>query len=466
VLFNSPEFLFGFLPTILILYFLTPRALKNAILFVASLLFYFVAAGSTAIVLILSVIGNYCIALRIEQSDSSKREWLFVGIIVNLAPLFYYKYIDFGAGALNDILRSVNLNAAIPMLGPLLPVGISFFTFQAISYIVDIYTRRIAAETSLINFGMYHSCFPQLIAGPIVRYEEIASSVRNRRHTVDSVFCGSVQFAFGLAKKVLLADNAGQIADQIFASRYDGIGSALAWLGAAAYTLQIYFDFSGYSDMAIGLGRIFGFKYPENFNQPYRALSITEFWRRWHMTLSRWFKDYVYVPLGGNRNGLPSTLRNLTMVFFLCGLWHGAAYTFIVWGLYHGLLLVLERLGRHWFRGTVPAPIAWGYTIIAVMIGWIIFRSDSLPHAMSFLRTMFRFSTLQPDIDFVLPPDKIVYLIVGAAIACIPFAERFRFSNGEYNFNIVQGACSIAFLVIAAAVMSASNFNPFIYFRF
>jgi alginate O-acetyltransferase complex protein AlgI len=466
VLFNSPEFLFGFLPACLILYFLIPGPLKNAILFAASLLFYFVTAGSTAIVLVISVIGNYYIAIRIERSDLSRRTWLIAGIITNLAPLLYYKYVDFGAGTLNDILRSVGLGAPVPLLELLLPAGISFFTFQAISYIVDIYMRRIPAERSLINFGMYHSCFPQLIAGPIVRYEEIASSIKARRHTIEGIFQGLVQFAFGLAKKVLLADNVGQVADQIFAARYNGIGSALAWLGAAAYALQIYFDFSGYSDMAIGLGRVFGFKYPENFNQPYRSLSITEFWRRWHMTLSRWFKDYVYVPLGGNRGGLRTTLRNLAIVFFLCGLWHGAAYTFIVWGLYHGFLLVLERLGRQWLSASVPAPIAWSYTIIAVLVGWVIFRSDSLPHAMTFLRTMFRFSSLQPDIDFALPPDKIVYLVIGAVIACMPFTGRFRFSSGEYNFSIVQGACSILLLVVSAAVMSTSNFNPFIYFRF
>jgi alginate O-acetyltransferase complex protein AlgI len=328
---------------------------------------------------------------------------------------------------------------------------------------------RVKPASSLIDFGMYHSCFPQLIAGPIVRYEEIESQVHRREIRLDDIYNGVCQFCFGLGKKVILADNMGFIADKIFKVAPSSLDTPEAWLGVAAYTLQIYFDFSGYSDMAIGLGRILGFWYPENFDQPYRSRSITEFWRRWHMTLSRWFKDYVYIPLGGNRGGMTRTLLNLFVVFFLCGLWHGAAYTFVVWGLYHGGLLIAERLAKSWTKLSIPFWAGRIYTLLAIMVGWVFFRAESLSAAMAYLRAMFTFRDMKvetPLIVSTMTADKIAYLILAAAFCFVPYRWVTGFRERRYFFPPVAAVGSLVVVVLAIIVMSVNGFTPFIYFRF
>lgn len=470
MLFNSPEFLFVFLPLFLFLYFLTPRAGKNAVLLASSLFFYFTTSGELTTVLIISIICNYLIALLLEKTSGIKKRLFFMtGIIINLLPLLYYKYSTFFLSATNDALTSIGWQVTLPQLNPILPIGISFFTFQAISYISDIYMGRVKSARNIIDFGMYHACFPQLIAGPIVRYEEIEHTVRRRDHRIDDIYNGIVQFCFGLGKKVIIADNMASVVAQVFHFTPSQLTCSYAWIGIIAYTLQIYFDFSGYSDMAIGLGRILGFHYPVNFNQPYRATSVTDFWRRWHMTLSRWFKDYVYIGLGGNRHGLLRTLLNLTLVFFLCGLWHGAAYTFIAWGLYHGSLLMMERLARSYTQIHIPVYISWPYTMIAVMVGWVFFRADNLSYALAYIRTMFSFTKVMDQttpILYSLSSDKITYMALGILICLIPYQLFINDNKNQYFFNPAMSFFSLFVVLTGIVMMSVNGFSPFIYFKF
>ena len=469
MLFTSPSFLFAFLPAALALYFLAPDRARNAVLMVASFAFYFASAGSFTIVLILSAVVNHLIALRMQAATpAGSRAWLAAGTVVNLLPLLYYKY----AGFLVEVARQIGGEAGAAVLpgftSPALPAGISFFTFQAISYIADVHWRRVQPARSLVDFSMYHACFPQLIAGPIVRYDEIEAEVRHRQHRLDDISNGVIQFCLGLAKKTLLADTIGTLADQAFGLPPGELTLGTAWLGILAYTLQIYLDFSAYSDMAIGLGRILGFPYPENFNQPYRALSVTDFWRRWHMTLSRWFRDYVYIPLGGNRVSLPRNLFNLFIVFFLCGLWHGAAYTFVIWGLYHGALLVLERLLRGWTGMRLPPLLGWAYTMVAVMVGWVFFRAETVEGALHYIQVMFSPGSisLAPALGAVMTNDKLFYLGLGLLVALVPFQRFLTFRDGRYFFGPVAGGAALVLAVLAMVMLSVNSFTPFIYFRF
>ena len=470
MLFSSPDFLFAFLPAFLAVYFAVPARLKNLVLMLASLFFYFTTSGQLTLILILSILVNWALARRMARaSASASRLWLVAGLVLNLAPLLYYKYARFFLGTLHDVAASAGVQVALPDLHPILPIGISFFTFQAISYIADVHMRRVPPAQSLIDFGMYHACFPQLIAGPIVRYEEIEKQVHRRTHTIDDVYNGAVQFCFGLAKKAILADPMGVLADKAFSLPPGQLTAGAAWLGILAYTIQIYADFSGYSDMAIGLGRMLGFPYPENFDQPYRARSITEFWRRWHMTLSRWFRDYLYIPLGGNRAALPRVLFNLALVFFLCGLWHGAATTFVIWGLYHGALLVLERLLRRVLPGArVPALLGWAYTILAVMTGWVLFRADTLAAAGQYYSAMFHPGTmaLPPALATITTPDRQAYLALGIVVCLVPFRRLLAYPARRYEFGPASAALSLVAACIAVTLLSVNSFTPFIYFRF
>lgn len=299
-----------------------------------------------------------------------------------------------------------------------------------------------------------------------MRYEEVEGRIRRRDIDLDDVYNGVVQFCFGFGKKVILADPAGQVADRVFALH--GLNAAFAWTGIIAYSLQVYFDFSGYSDMAIGIGRMLGFYYPANFDQPYRSRSVTEFWRRWHMTLSRWFKDYVYIPLGGNRLGLPRTMLHLVAVFFLRGLWHGAQYTFVVWGLYHGALLIAERLGRRWLPVRVPEPIGWAYTTLAVIVGWVLFRAGSLTAASNYLGAMFGVHEQTPYVSLtsILTGDHLTCLLLGILFALLPFESIVAFSNGRYSFGSLLSIFSLGTAVLATIMLSSNGFSPFIYFRF
>jgi alginate O-acetyltransferase complex protein AlgI len=469
VVFSSPEFLFLFMPAFFAIYFILPQAWRNGFIVIGSLLFYVLSGGYIVAVLLFSILMNYTIALRIARSMMQKNILLALGIICNLAPLLYYKYWPFIIRSFDDGATLIGGHALFDIPKFFLPVGISFYTFHGISYLIDVYKKKVAPASSLVDFAMYMVNFPQLIAGPIVRYVEIVNSINDRPVRDEQIFRGIVRFMFGLGKKLILADTIGSISDRIFALPQSELTTSLAWLGTIAYTLQIYYDFSGYSDMAIGLGRIMGFEFPENFNQPYRSQSVTEFWRRWHMTLTRWFRDYVYLSLGGNREGPIRTYMNLFVVFCLCGLWHGAAYTFIVWGLYHGILLVIERIARNRF-GVSPAGFSGqALTILLVMVGWVFFRAGNFDLAIGHLATMFffhmdRVSIFNP--EFYLTDDKIAFILAGAFFALFPFEQ---FDSIKIGNRVAIGAEIVAvmlLLVYTSALVAANGFNPFIYFRF
>ena len=465
--FSSPGFLFFFMPAVFLVYFSMPKGSRNAFLMLASFAFYFVDAGLVSVVLLGSVIVNAVIgkALHSTPLGDRPRLILFVGVVANLLPLLYYKYWNFLQGAAADAIGASWTPSSI-----ILPAGISFFTFQGISYIVDIYRRDSEPAPNLVGFGMYHSLFPQLIAGPIVRYVEVSHEIQHRPVRLVEVHDGLIRFCIGLAKKIIIGDNVGMVADRMFGIPANELTVGAAWLGILAYTLQIFFDFSGYSDMAIGMGRMLGFKFPENFEQPYRSQSITEFWRRWHMTLSRWFRDYVYIPLGGNRAGPIKTYFNLLIVFALCGLWHGAAYTFLIWGLFHGALLVVERVAKNMFNFVPRGMGGWAATIALVMVGWVFFRAQSASGALQYLSAMAGMSRA-PMIDDawnVVTPDKILYLCIGTVIALLPpgFGRNALSTEARPVAGPVLSLGALVLFAYSAVLIAANGFNPFIYFRF
>ncbi len=452
--FSSPGFLFAFLPIVLLLLWSLPHAFRNLWLLVGSLAFYSIDGGIFTWVLLLSILLNHVAALAIARDAGEGRRRLVLGVamVLNLAPLLYYKYWTFLTG----------------IEQPFLPAGISFYTFQGISYVVDVYRREVKPAPSLLDFGMYHTLFPQLIAGPIVRYAEVEDRITRRPIGMGEVEAGALRFCIGLGKKILLADSMGAVADGIFALPPNEISTAAAWMGALCYTLQILFDFSGYSDMAIGLGRMLGFRFPENFDAPYRARSVTEFWRRWHMTLSRWFRDYVYIPLGGNRAGPVRTYVNLFIVFALCGLWHGAAWTFVLWGVFHGTLLVIERIAKHLAPGvTVPDAVSWPATMLLVMVGWVLFRAPTIGHAWDYLGVMAGIGggAFQP--WALMTPDRWLMLAIGCAIAVQPTRlPRFDLAAAALPWRAGARLAALGMLVLSSVMIAANGFNPFIYFRF
>ncbi|MHB8809839.1 MAG: MBOAT family O-acyltransferase, partial [Desulfobulbaceae bacterium] len=388
MIFSSVTFLFLFLPVILALVLPAGPKYRNHVLLVGSLLFYAWGEGGYCLLLIGSVLVNFFLARRLEGTAGPGRKWLLaLGVLLNLAPLFVFKYAGFVLTSLNAI-PGVNLLPGLRAGNLHLPVGISFFTFQALSYLVDVYRQVVPAERGLVNCGLYIAMFPQLLAGPIVRYHDLARQLAQRTVSREGLAAGAERFVLGLGKKVLLADPLGVQSDRIFLLPAADLSTPAAWLGAVCYTLQLYYDFSGYSDMAIGLGRMFGFVLPENFNYPYISRSIREFWRRWHMSLSAWLRDYLYIPLGGNRGGTGRTLMNLLLVFLLCGLWHGANWTFVVWGVWHGLFLVLERLVPVQTQSRLLRAGGWLYATLVVMLGWVLFRSPDLTSALQYMQVM------------------------------------------------------------------------------
>jgi alginate O-acetyltransferase complex protein AlgI len=467
--FSSNFFLFGFFPLVVTAYFLSPPAFRNHLLLAGSLLFYVFDAGWMVWILIGSILFNHAVARTLMHLTGRLRYLACIGAVaVNLAVLLHYKYMSFLWGIAAYALGPAGIDLGPPPSLEL-PIGISFFTFQALSYIADVYSGTVKPARRFVDFAMYHSLFPQLIAGPIVRYVEIAGAVLHRKHTLDRTAEGICRFCAGLGKKLIIADAMGAVVDPIFQLPLGELTISLAWLGVLCYTLQIYFDFSGYSDMAIGLGKLFGFDFPENFNQPYRSRSITEFWRRWHMTLSRWFRDYVYVPLGGNRRGPWRTYLNLFVVFFLCGLWHGAGYTFIIWGIYHGALLVIERLYRNHFGTLSRGPFFWLLTLLLVMIGWVLFRSPTMSYAAVYLATLcglVQHEEAYYGVWSFLTLDKMSVLLAGFFFALVPF-ERFSWRfEGRLDMIAAKGFFALAVFFYAVVVLSARSFNPFIYFRF
>ncbi|BCZ78682.1 alginate O-acetyltransferase [Paraburkholderia terrae] len=471
MVFSSSIFLFAFMPLFFAVYYAAPVIAKNLVVFVGSTLFYAVTGGGLTLILLASIVFNYKCARWIGSStDGTKqRRLVAIGVAINLLPLLVYKYVPFLLHAAVDGASLFGLRIRAELHPFIIPAGISFYTFHSISYLIDVYKRKVSPSTSVIDFGMYMISFPQLIAGPIVRYAEVVKQIRNRPVHTEQIYAGIWRFVIGLAKKIIIADSVGRISDQIFALPAQELTTSIAWLGVIAYTLQIYYDFSGYSDMAIGMGRMMGFEFPENFNQPYRSHSITEFWRRWHMTLSRWFRDYVYIPLGGNQYGAIRTYVNLFVVFLLCGIWHGAAYTFVVWGLYHGLLLVIERVLKDRFNFTPRGPLAHIVALLLVCVGWVFFRASTLDQAMHFLGVMFDVSHAGTSMfgpAFYLTPDKCVFLALGAIFAVLPIERIKPLVRGSSLLISVQTLTMLTLLIYSASLIAANGFNPFIYFRF
>jgi alginate O-acetyltransferase complex protein AlgI len=492
VLFTEPTFLFLFLPVLLGLYFATfsreHAAYGNWLLLVASVLFYAKGGGAFTWLMLTSIAFNYVMAIavdRVHGTPAAKRRLAFA-ITVDLIVLGVFKYANFFADNVNAVLATMHARPlAVPRV--LLPIGISFFTFHAISYVVDVYRRDATAQKSPVHAALYLLLFPQLIAGPIIRYRDIADQLARRVVTVDDFAYGIRRFVIGLAKKVLIANVVAVPADKIFALPAAELSTAHAWLAIVCYTLQIYFDFSGYSDMAIGLGRMFGFRFPENFRWPYVATSITSFWRRWHISLSTWFRDYLYIPLGGNRVSPARQYRNLVTVFFLCGLWHGASWNFVVWGLWHGAFLVIERVtaplrsrAHSIARSPDSGPLAWPvwphvYALAVVIVGWVFFRADTLTDAVVFLKAMAGLTTASPtpySVWWYLTPELWLALVAGA-IGSTPWvpelAARFSRADNDTESWRLQAVSTMALVaLLAASILSvaARTYNPFIYFRF
>jgi len=473
MVFSSLFFLFAFLPITLIGYYLAPIQLKNVFLLLMSLFFYAWGEPIYVLLMIGSILSNYMLGLLIHQYRKHavvKKGMLTVAMIINLGVLGFYKYSDFLIYNLNRFF-GMELNH----LELALPIGISFFTFQALSYVIDVYREESDVQRNLFSLALYIALFPQLIAGPIVRYNTIDDQIKARTHTLQKSADGLERFIIGLSKKVLLANSFAVIADHIFEMPAGDIALLTSWIGILAYTLQIYFDFSGYSDMAIGLGKLFGFDFLENFRYPYIATSITDFWRRWHISLSTWFKDYVYIPLGGNRGGVVKQLRNLLIVWFLTGLWHGSSWTFILWGLYFGVLLITEKFVFKQLLTKLPAFFRHSYALFLIMIGWVFFRSESLTHALMYLRTMFGL-TNEGMIDMTtrvtLHDDGFLFII--GMIAATPIIQTVLEKLKQKNINstsvtvtsIILPMLYITLFMLVVIKLVNSTYNPFIYFRF
>jgi alginate O-acetyltransferase complex protein AlgI len=468
MVFASQVFLFCFLPLVLAAYLLTPGLrVRNLILLSASLAFYAWGEGALVLLMVGSIGFNYVIgrALVAAKGQARARVALGLGVALNLALLCAFKYANFLVDNLS--VASTALGGPSLELDPVhLPIGISFFTFQAISFLVDVYRGDAEAQRDPLTFGLFIALFPQLIAGPIVRYQEIAAQLTERTLSRSGFANGVERFVIGLAKKVLIANPLSVVADAAFSLAPGELGAGLAWAGALCYTLQIYFDFSGYSDMAIGLGAMFGFKIPENFNYPYVSQSITEFWRRWHITLSTWFRDYLYIPLGGGRVGPGRTYRNLCVVFLLCGLWHGAAWTFVVWGAYHGAFLVFERRTKLLER--LPRPVRHLYLLSVVIVGWVFFRAEDASAATSYLAAMagqggdpLRHPTGQ-HVDL-----WIALVFVAGLVGSVPWLPWLRERWTDHSGLAWAGVCALAALFgLSVVELAASTANPFIYFRF
>jgi alginate O-acetyltransferase complex protein AlgI len=473
MVFSSPTFICLFLPLTLAFYFLLSRSANNAVLVAASLVFYGWGDPVAALALIVpSVVMNFHLGRMIARAEGSRRRALLISVGINLAILIAFKYTRFILGNINDVLMLAGAPAiGVPEIP--LPLGISFFTFHILSYLIDVYRGSLPPQPSLSAFTLYIINFPQLIAGPIIRYRQIADQLDLRSTTLDDLEYGVLRFVTGLAKKLLIADPIGQIADIVFGVAPGELTTGAAWLGVSCYALQIYFDFSGYSDMAIGLARMFGFRFPENFNYPYSSISIQDFWRRWHMTLSAWFRDYVYIPLGGNRGGSWETARNLWVVFFLTGAWHGASWNFVIWGLWHGLFLSLERLAPvAAMLQRAPRIMRTSYALLVVLIGWVFFRAPTLDYALLYLGRMFAFDfagqNLLGTFDLLTLHSLAVIAIAFALSQPVWPALRSWVSEAGTKPAMRLFACAYvsAVMVLSFAAMAGQENSPFLYFRF
>ena len=475
MIFSSAFFVFAFLPAVLAVYYLQKVCFKNRfrniVLLLFSYAFYMYGAGAIVLALAVSTLVDYTLALLIERFATRKRLWITISIVANLGLLGYFKYANFFVYEVNKVLSLLG-DGEIRWTSVALPIGISFFTFQKLSYVIDVYRGERRALRSFVDLALYVAMFSQLIAGPIVRFNEISEQLRGRLETWPGFQDGVIRFCWGFAKKVIVANASGEIADVVFGLPVGEMSTGLAWLGVLAYSVQIYFDFSAYSDMAIGLGLMFGFRFPENFNRPYSAVSITDFWRRWHMTLSRWFRDYLYIPLGGSRHGSARTYLNLVVVFALCGLWHGASGIFVIWGLYHGIFLVLERtLGLRRLPEGRMLLLRRAATLLIVMLGWVLFRADSLGHAFSYFHTLFLPEALPipAGARHALNMRNFMFLGLGATVFLFPrdwVTGRFLVTSSGSRATLARFAVVLLLVPYSMALLASGSYNPFIYFRF
>ena len=468
MLFSSMVFIFVFLPIVAILYYISPRRFRNLILLVSSIIFYAWGEPVYVFIMLATILIIYIGAIIVDKIKVMpyKRLALTLTILADLSILFYFKYFNFFAQNINKYLHG-----NIDFIHVIMPIGISFYTFQAISYVADVFTGEVKAQRNIEKLALFITFFPQLIAGPIVKYHDICEQIENRRETIKDFILGLKRFIIGLSKKIIIANTLAEIADAIFSTGTNEYGILVAWLGIITYTLQIYFDFSGYSDMAIGLGRMFGFKILENFNFPYVSKTITEFWRRWHISLSTWFKLYLYIPLGGNRCSLKRNCFNILVVFLATGFWHGAAWVFILWGAWYGVFLVIEKitgLAKKELTHT-QSILAHIYTLSVVIIGWVFFRSESLSAALGYISSMFDFSTLVSsffELGEYLDNYKILMIVSGIIGSTGVMKNITEF--GEVN-NLRKSVVNIYLIAIFLwcwICLAASNYNPFIYFIF
>lgn len=492
MVFSSVIFLFFFLPIILSIYYLLGKGIRNIFLTMASLAFYFWGENYLIWIMIVSTLIDYICGLiisgakikgeikKLEPGEKRSRRakiGLIISVSSNLAFLAYFKYSNFFVDSFISAYGVFGIDPGIlKSFGHIaLPLGISFYTFQSMSYSIDVYLGQVKATRNFINFACYVTLFPQLVAGPIVRYQDIQSQLDNHNVKMDDFSAGVLRFVFGLVKKVLIANSVAQVADSIFSLPNSEIGFSLAWLGVLAYTIQIYFDFSGYSDMAIGLGQMFGFRFLENFNYPYIATSIQDFWRRWHISLSTWWRDYLYIPLGGSKGGEFRTYLNLVIVFFLCGLWHGAKWTFVAWGMYQGMFLIIERMGFSKILKSLPVTLRHFYTIIVFMFGWVIFRAEDFKQAVVFIKAMIGASG-GFNFTFITTTNKqtLTMLIIGVIFSTPLYPQisaiygKIRSQKGRSWIvaDIIGYTSILALFLLCILSLSANTYNPFIYYRF
>ena len=466
MVFSSTVFLLLFLPAVVILYYLCPRRWRNAVLLVFSLLFYAWGEPKYVLIMLFSTVFDYCNGLGIARLRAKGREGgakavMILSAVGNLAILGFFKYTDFAIANVDHLL-----GLGLPALGLALPIGISFYTFQTMSYTIDVYRGEVAAQRNILDFAAYVTLFPQLIAGPIVQYKTVAGQLHRRAESWQEAGAGMQRFVVGLAKKVLIANQVGALWETVSAMQQPSM--VTAWLGALAFTFQIYFDFSGYSDMAIGLGRMLGFDFVENFNYPYISRSITEFWRRWHISLGTWFREYVYIPLGGNRRGMARQVFNLLVVWFLTGLWHGASWNFVLWGLYYGALLVLEKTVLLKALRALPAAVGHVYTWLCFVLGWVLFAITDFSALGSYLGAMFSGTPVDGTAWYLLRSNGVLLALAAVGCTSLPAVlwRRWQEKLPGRAATALQTAGVALLLTVSVAFLVGDSYNPFLYFRF
>lgn len=467
MVFSSIVFLYFFLPIALGAYFIAPKKAKNFVLLVTGLVFYAWGEPKYVLIMVLSCLIDYAAGLLIGKYDDRQKLrvlFLVMSLVMNIGLLCVFKYSSFLIDNINSIFGASIKN---PKLA--LPIGISFFTFQSMSYTIDVYRRNVKVQKNFVSFAAFVTMFPQIVAGPIVRYDDVAKELDERSITIDKISEGIGIFLKGLSKKVILANNIGLVWTQVKAMDYTTMSSSIAWVGIIAFAFQIYFDFSGYSDMAVGLGKMLGFNFPKNFDHPYISRSISEFWRRWHITLGSWFKSYVYIPLGGNRGKLWATIRNLMITWALTGLWHGASWNFVIWGLYFGVLICVERLGFSKILEKLPRVISTAYTFVMVLFGWVLFETSTLRDCGHYLRAMLggNRNLIDNGDVFIMTSNVVIFVlcIIGSTNAVNKAITKIRSKNIGF-VSLVVPFVELALLLLCTVYLVNSTYNPFLYFRF